>query len=258
MEQDQETEYLPFDTQDIDVPSKLNTLIYGPPGVGKTVLAGTASLYTLTSPVLYIDVEGGSMSMRDFYNKSNIRIVRPTVFDRDMERYYTHLSSAKNKFKTVVIDSGTEVQKLSMSCIMQKLFESRPDKIGSSPSLQEWGKNSDAMRKFVRFYRDLPINVIILCLQQDVKDEMTGQVTVKPSFSGKLPDEICGMMDIVGKMSTTLRTNGDKQEVSRCILFQPQGSFLAKDRSNRLPSVMHDPTIEKIYELAITPPTKEE
>ena len=257
METEQE-ENLPFVTQDIDVPSKLNTLIYGPPGIGKTVLAGTASLHAPTSPVLYIDVEGGSMSMRDFYDKRNIRIVRPTVFDRDMESYYTHLASPKNKFRTVVIDSGTEVQKLSMQCIMQKLYESRPDKIGSSPSLQEWGKNSDAMRKFVRFYRDLPINVIILCLQQEVKDEMTGQITVKPSFSGKLPDEICGMMDIVGKMSTTLKTDGDRQELSRCILFQPQGSFLAKDRSNRLPAVLHDPTIEKIYTLAITPPTKEE
>ncbi len=249
-------EDFPFESIEVDTPAKLNMMIYGIPGSGKTVLASTATLCKEMSPVLYIDVEGGALSMRDFYNKKNIKIVRPVVFDVDMERYYSYLVSKKNVFRTVVIDTTTEAQKLSMLTIMNRLYESRPDKVGSQPSLQEWGKNSDAVRKFVRYYKNIPnVNTIFIAHAQEVKDEQSGAIVTKPSFSGKLPEELCGFVDIVGRLVETTKRGENDNEVkySNAILFKStNGGYISKDRSNRLPYVMHNPTMGQIYELAIT------
>ena len=42
----------------------MNLLIYGEPGVGKTVLAGSAADHPDTAPILILDVEGGVTSLR--------------------------------------------------------------------------------------------------------------------------------------------------------------------------------------------------
>src|SRR5688572_21297820 len=46
-----------------DVLFNFNMMIYGPPGVGKTVLCGSAAEVIEMSPVLFVDVEGGTLSV---------------------------------------------------------------------------------------------------------------------------------------------------------------------------------------------------
>src|SRR5688572_28653656 len=53
----------------------LNAMIYGDSGAGKTLLTGTAAFVPELSPVLLIDVEGGTHSLSHFDDTSDIEIV---------------------------------------------------------------------------------------------------------------------------------------------------------------------------------------
>src|SRR3982750_820294 len=57
-----------------------NMLVYGMPGVGKTVLAGSVTEIEEMAPVLFVDVEGGTMSIADAY--PDTEVVRATSFNQ--------------------------------------------------------------------------------------------------------------------------------------------------------------------------------
>ena len=46
-----------------EIKDKFNTLIYGDSGAGKTVLAGSASNVLEMNPVIFVDIEGGTLSL---------------------------------------------------------------------------------------------------------------------------------------------------------------------------------------------------
>ena len=154
-----------------EAPSLVNMLIYGEPGVGKTILAGSASEIEAMGPVLFIDIEGGTMSLRNKF--PDVDVVRVSSW-ADMLMVYNDLQSS-DKYRTVVLDSLTEIQKFSMYHIMKDLLESDPDRDPDVPGLREWGKNSEQVRRFVRAFRDLPVNTIFTALAATDKDPKTGE-----------------------------------------------------------------------------------
>ncbi len=50
----------------------LKLLVYGQPGSGKTYLAGTATKVPELSPVLFIDVEGGTKTLTTYFPDAEI------------------------------------------------------------------------------------------------------------------------------------------------------------------------------------------
>jgi phage nucleotide-binding protein len=214
-------------------------MVYGNPGVGKTVLAATASQVPEMSPVLFVDVEGGTLSVASM--GLDCDVARVTKW-RDMQKIYEDLYDRKTRYKTVVIDSLTEVQKFSMLGIMQD--PERQDKDPDVATLREWGKNIEQTRKFVRGFRDLPINTIFTALSMTDQDNK-GQKHTKPSLSGKLSNEVAGFLDIVVYM---YKKNVD-DEIHRCLLTSETDDTVAKDRSDSLPLVVVDPTMATLYDL---------
>src|SRR5215831_4764622 len=110
----------------------LNFLIYGEPGAGKTYLLGTADDDERTRPVLIFDVEGGTTTIR---KRQNVDIV-PVRTMKELEQKYNDLyhSIKRDKdgvpslyYKTVGIDSLSELTDVDMRYIMKEAYGRNPD-----------------------------------------------------------------------------------------------------------------------------------
>lgn len=122
----------------IDKPPFLNVLIYGDSGIGKTVMCGSATMVEAMSPVLILDVEGGVEPLRVLYPQVDvIRIKRI----KDLQKAYDELFLDKHPYKTIVLDSLTEIQKLYMSEIMINTVKEDSDRDPDVPGMWEWNKN---------------------------------------------------------------------------------------------------------------------
>lgn len=236
----------------------LRLLIHAAPGVGKTHLCGTAADDPATSPVLYIDTEGGTLTIRG----KAVDVVRVTSWN-DIVKLITHLRKGKHKYRTIVLDSLTELQKLIMNDILREnMLAGGRARDPDIPEQRDWAKSTERVRKCVRNFRDMPnVHVIFTCLSKEVKDEATGVVTVKPMLPGQLADEVAGFIDVVGWLHivrTKTKEEGEGEtaakkveKIARHIMFQPTTSVIVKDRSGALGSDMADPTIPKIIDLIL-------
>ena len=221
----------------------INLLIYGDPGVGKTVTAASADEVPEMRPVLFIDVEGGTFSIRERY--PDVKVVRIETWDQ-MQDVYDALLKGDHGYRTVVLDSLTEIQKFSMYNIMDFTVAKDPDRDPDIPSMREWGKNIEQIRKLVRAFRDIPMHTIFTALEKSDKDGKTGKVKTKPSLSGKLANEVAGFLDIVGYQYTKVQ----EDELRRFLLTGSHEQYVAKDRSDNLPLTIEAPTMAKIFGFA--------
>jgi phage nucleotide-binding protein len=215
----------------------INILIYGNSGVGKTRLGGSADEVPSMRKVLVVDVEGGTLTLA--HSHPNVDVVRVKTWD-EVQAVYDALYGGGHGYNTVVLDSLTEIQKFNMEQIMFELPEDSKTDL-DVPSMREWGKNLNQMRRFVRAFRDLEMHTVFTCLAQVVKTKL-GATERKPYLNGKLADEVAGFLDIVVYMYK-LDVDGENQ---RLLLTEATDEFTAKDRTNKLPTVIKQPTMAEI------------
>jgi phage nucleotide-binding protein len=238
----------------------VNMLIYGNSGVGKTQLAGSADAVPSMRKVLVIDVEGGTMTLGHSY--PDVDVVRVKDWNAIAE-LYDHLLAGNHDYNTVIIDSLTEAQKFNMGAVMAKRIMEREERGESQdpdvPDMRAWGKNIEQIRKFVRAFRDLEMNVIFTALVKEDKNQRSGLIERKPYLSGKLAGEVAAFLDIVVYMY--MKTVDD--EVKRVLLSMATDEYVAKDRTGKLPALMEFPTMQEIMKYTVikrtqTSPTKNE
>jgi len=217
--------------------------MYGEPGVGKTVLAASADEVPELRKVLILDVEGGTMSIDHRF--PNVNVVRLTDFLKTDDIYDELWRSKNHGFGCIVLDSLSETQKLSMASIMNGEVNRNPDADPDVPSMRNWGKNINQVRRLVRRFRDLPVPTIFTALVSEDKDERTGRLLRKPALSGKLASEVAGFFDIVGY----LYIKEAEGQQTRFMLTSGAEGIVAKDRSERLPPILESPTMKEIFEL---------
>lgn len=220
----------------------INLLIYGDSGVGKTRFSGSATVVPELAPVLFIDIEGGELTLAHSY--PDAEIVRVQNW-KQMQDIYNEIYRGDSGYKTVVIDSLTELQKFNMYGIMDELLVAEPNRDPDIPGMREWGKSTEQIRKFVRAYRDLPVNTIFTALVKDERNTRTGVVTKRPSLSGKLAGEVPGFLDIVLYMYVKRVDD----QVLRLLTSVSTDETVAKDRSGKLPPVFgkdEPPTMESV------------
>lgn len=233
-------DHLPVHPPDKLIPY-LNLLVYGAPGVGKTVLSGTAEDSLATKPVIFFDVEGGTTSLR---KRKGLDVIRIRSIEDLVKHHNTLKTENEGYYKTCVIDSLTELQKLDMQDIMRELVSRRPDLSPDVPSQREWGISGEHMRRIVRAFRDLEMNTIFTCLSVIDKDD-SGTVSYSPSLPGKLKMEVSGFVDVVGYLMTAV----ENEETIRRIQFAPTRKVIAKDRTDSLGEILDSPTIPMMWEL---------
>lgn len=168
-------------------------LLYGESGAGKTWLAATSGPGT----IVVLTERNGEQSVR-LANPDARYVVVGTIGEvREILRAAQAdlLSSEEDPVTTIVFDGLTEIQRLfkdEMLAIKKSNGEAEP-----TMSVADWGDLTEAMRRFLRFIRDLPVNVVCTALAES---EMEGETRhVFPAFQGKkLYSEVMQFFNAVG------------------------------------------------------------
>lgn len=226
----------------------LNLLIYGEPGAGKTYLSATAQDSEETSPILFLDVEGGVVTIR---KRRDVDVIQIRSMKK-LESIFEELDKEGETlyYKTVIIDSISELQKLDMRTVMEKEYNRNPDKIDKDvATMRAWGISGERMRRIIRGFRDLPCNVIITALMAQEKDEQTNITEYFPSLPGKLRGEVPGFFDIVGLLQADAKKVSGQDIIERTLQTAKTRKVVAKDRTGALPGVLKNPSIPLMWEM---------
>lgn len=243
---------------------RMNILIYGLIGVGKTRLLGSAMYCEHTTPMLLVDVEGGTLSL----SGSDIDVVRPQHFG-EIQELYDFLRFENDRYRSVGIDSVTEIQrKLSMADIVGTLQEdaSYTNLAGHTPPQRyDWLSSGEQMRRFIRAFKDLAylpeeerrIHVFMTALEK--QDEERNLVC--PSLPGVLGVEIGAAVDVLARMSIQseeIESDGvprlrRRRHLSLRETVDPETDtkYLAKSRTpekTRFPKEIWNPSVAKLLE----------
>lgn len=206
----------------------IRALIYGVSGIGKTSTALTLN----PKETLIIDVEGGLLPLRG----QDFDVVTVNSWDELLDVWMELRSQEKSKYKTIFIDSLTEIAELAKIHIVTV---ERPDVRGKIDKIyneqldiKDWSLYTDKMRKMVRCFRDLEYNVIFTSLEETEKDEKTGALMFYPSLPGKkfAHQSLPGFFDEVFRLISV----DAEGKTERYFLTEVTERSFGKDRSGTL------------------------
>lgn len=211
----------------------LKAFIYGKHGSGKTDLAGTAVDVPEMNDVLFISAEAGDLTLQNSQRiqaKNRIMTIPVDTFTtvgyihdflvahckfRDandingLKRLESQVTGIPidqieepKKFKTVIIDSLTEVEAYSMYSLLG--VDASKVMISADMDVADWPifrKNFEMVKLLCRSYRNLPMHVIFVAAQSYTQDE-TKKFHYTPQLTGKLSTALQGQVDLVGWITT--------------------------------------------------------
>lgn len=246
----------PANIKDIeDSNPKLNILLYGEPGTGKTRFIGTASKKMKT---LIGSAEKGLLSIRKLMKETGDDKLKPE--DRqikqweigsyeDLEALVQYFLFTKHDFGCLALDSGTEIQQRCMESILRK--ESR-----TKAQQADWGTLGDKMSYLTRQLRDSPYSFIMTALSDTKVDQNTGEQKVAPEFQGRFQALSTGFFDeVFYAYSESKKKDDGSIDIKYKLLTRNSGKFQGKDRSGELPIVV-EPDFSVIYDTIFKKETK--
>jgi hypothetical protein len=248
------------------VRQSMNILVYGPQGVGKTTMAASAQDHPDMRDVMFLNFEGGLVSIahRGDVQALDIKHIK------DLEGIFWSLVRKEYEgVRTLVIDSATEMQTLAIDASIAKRGEDRQIDVDEI-TLRDYGKSTAQLKRLFRWFRDLPMHVILTALpkqvivgQDDVPAALRQPAMIKPGLTDRLSDAVMGYMDFVWYLYTREVEDEEENVVEeRVLLTRSHGAVRAKTRGAHFAEalgdgVIVDPSLPKLYDLFIASQTEE-
>jgi AAA domain len=226
---------------DEGVSSYRRILIYGDPGVGKTIFGARSP-----SPlIIRVDPNGNEA----LFNHADTRDV-PWLEFRSTQQVEGLVSQAKlgnfDWVKTFFVDTFSELHKRDLDAIARAEFEKNPfHPQRTSPYLAigpDYNQNTEHMRQLASDFMSLNAHLIFSCHVKEETDTNTGRALVRPNLTPKLAQTLNGMFGAVVYIS--INAEGQRQAQ-----FHPSMGITAKTQYGGLPSVMEDPSFNKMNDL---------
>lgn len=227
-------------------------LIYGGPGVGKTILGGTSKRFR----TFVFDIDEGISSANAYLTMHGRHTDKeridfwPVVTLADFYRGFDYLMANIKKYDLAVVDTATELQRLIVrhSCELTK---------HASPERDDWGNVQTISEGItVKFRNHVPLHVLFMCHEMTKADGEDMPSYVRPSFQGAFKSEYARHFSFIGRYMKVQKTVKDEAsgklvtKVTRAIKFGPDPQVHTKDRSMAL-SDWEEPDVDKIFDKLI-------
>lgn len=229
---------------------KCKALFFGPYGAGKTDLLGTAEDDPRTSPMFLMDFEGGSDTLED-RREDGMHIERIASW-AEYDQAYDFLVNDRHDFKSVGIDSITETNMSAIFEILDREGPSRAEKDKRTNVVEpgDYGESGIQLRRFIRTWRDLHAHLFLTALDRSDIVPREGTV-IKPALIGRLADEIPGIVNVVGYLTTGIEEE-TKESVHVLVLKNYRGirSKIRVPRSwQDIPDELIEPTVGDLLDI---------
>lgn len=238
--------------------SGLKTLVYGPAGVGKTVLCATLPL-----PIIFINAESGALSLRErnlfkiftqylgmepdeaAQRAKNVATSHSVQVRNgaELRAVYDQLQRYTDSYASVAWDSVSETASAMLAAIKPTKNDGR----------QAYGEMAEIIDEFVRKFRTglAGKHVCITAQMGSFKDEVRGNIIYGPDFPGKqLGPASPYWLDETFYMGVWTDPE-NKQPSQRFLLTQPDQWYAAKDRSGAL-DIMERPDLSYLIQKIMT------
>lgn len=220
-----------------DVDDKVNVLIYGDSGVGKTRLAGS------DDKVLFVAPEDNSDGLLSAVLAGSTADKWPIKKWDDLAEAFNYLYHLETiPYNWVVIDSLTEMQMMAMRGILDSAMQENPSRDPDIPQLQDWQKYYEMVKRMIKAFNALDVNVLYTALAR-VAEDQDGIEYLLPDLQGKKDNyakQVSSWMTSFGYMSVKRKkVEGDEGSKptftdERRITWRDTGLVKGKDRTGAL------------------------
>lgn len=244
----------PVSLRKITLP-KITGMIYGSPGVGKTVLACLSQ----KERTFLFDIDRGALGALCFRGNDGMKVpaVNPDLVDvwecqtfMDVLTGYEWLSRNLARYGIIALDTATELQRMIVSELCRRSTI-------EVPSQREWGIALTMMDDLTRSFKDLRKHVFFTAHEGVMFDEYENAHLYKPLFQGQYRDRYAGHFSEIWRYHLINRdtleegTGKKVRVVTRALQCQKDQFSHAKDRSGALdkwekPDL--DPILAKIHQ----------
>lgn len=241
-----------------------SVVIYGRSGTGKTTLS-----CSFPDPILLIDVNDlGTDSVRDLIDDT-VDSVDATVWS-DLEEFYWYLKKRPDKYKTLVIDTVSQMQQLAIEKVLTDAGKSTA-KAGEWGSMtkKDWGEVASLMKNWLVMFRDLPMNVVFVAQDRtfNLGDEGDEDSPLNPEVGPRLSPAVASALNAAVHIiaNTFIRQTLKEVKVERkgrrkplikeekvieyCLRIGPNPTYVTKVRKPKgvgLPEVITNPSYKKL------------
>lgn len=162
----------------------VSQVTYGRSGTGKTT-----HMSTWPKPILILDIkEEGTDSIK---TEKDVDFL-PIESWEDIEKVYWYLESGDHPYKSVGIDTVTQMQDLCMKSILSRNNSSFATK-------QNWGQMAELMKTWLLQFRDLPLHINFLAQDRTNSTDTEEDDQVAPEVGPRLSPGVAGFLNAAVK-----------------------------------------------------------
>jgi phage nucleotide-binding protein len=217
--------------------AKPNIVIYGAPGVGKTVLAAQAP-----KPCLLLDLDRGARYVTNAapVDPEGLSIATGIKMEELWAMAENVALGKPFKYVSLVIDSLTELQNIHRGDLLQKRL---------APTREEYRVNTEFIRRIIRMLQAAEdLTIVYTCLEREVED--TEGLLIRPAITPALLRNVEAVVGVIVYLGMREVATGEEEggsKLERIAVTQGTNKIRAKDRTGLLPTAVLNPTWETLF-----------